>query len=109
MSVDFSITIESLKVGIGSALKDLVAGAGEDLRASLQGEVQRITERASVLGLQALQGDELARETLRDLQAQAISEAAIVAIREEDRVLRTAQLIVSMLLKALIGIAVAAA
>lgn len=101
-----NLNFGDLETSIGQALKDYLAGFKADLKKDLEGEATRITQRGIELLARAAAGDQVAKEGLEDLYAQAISVGALAAMREFDRGLATIQLIVSSTLKVLIGAAV---
>jgi hypothetical protein len=90
-------------------LREHVLSAREDLRATLEGEATRIAERTAELGALALGGDPVARETLRDMAAQAASLAALVAMREQDRAVATMRAVAVVIVRALVLLASGAA
>ncbi len=106
MTID--LDFDSLQRTIVEQLQDYLACVPEDLKKDLLVDVERIARRSAELGARAAGGDQVARENLDDLYAQAVSMGAIVAMREQDRLAATLQLIASTVLKTLIGAAAGA-
>ena len=103
MNVDLRLNLVALKSGINLTLRELVAHASEDLRAKIQFEVERISQRTAELGILALQGDRLASKMLDEIRDKAIKECEIITIRERDRLASIAELIASMSIKILVS------
>jgi hypothetical protein len=105
----FDLNAGALKDEILALLNAQVQAAREDIRKDLEGEATRIATRSSELAVLALQGNQLARENLDHLWAQAVALGSLVAMREEDRIAATMNLVAAAVVKVLIGALVASA
>jgi hypothetical protein len=103
MAVDLTITEDSLKEGIGLALRELIQKASDDLRRKVQTEVDWIARQTSELAISALEGNEEAMRRLDEMCLHAIQDAEKVSIREGDRLSKQVNLVASMSVKVIVA------
>ena len=105
--MEINVTLGGLKEQIGALLKQYLSAAGAELKADLEAEGVRITDRIAELGLRVLQKDPEAIRDAEHLYAQAVGLAALIGMREENRVTNTLNMIAGIVIRSLVAAAVA--
>lgn len=97
-----------IKFSLNTTIQEYLASLSAATRQTIAEDVQKLLDRTAELGTLSLAGDPLATETLKDMQSQALLLIGIKADEEANRALNMVRLILSVVIRALIGAALSA-
>ena len=105
-NVKFTFDSDGLVSSIKSIVNEYLSSLSDSVRQTVTVEIDRITQRTLDLGVLAIAGDQLAAETLKDIHAQALLLLGAKSDDEFSRVIHTAKLIITTVLRTILAAAV---